>query len=257
MGRTRALIRKYQLGSLLFRLRIGALARPNYAYLLWVAARQAKALKMDSFSVLEYGVAGGNGLVALEELAIEVEKLFDIKIEIYGFDTGEGLPAPLDYRDLPYHWKAGFFKMDVPALQSRLKKAKLVLGNVSDTGAKFFKEWKPAPGGAMIHDFDYYSSTCVALKMLQAERSNFLPRVTIYFDDTNGSDQEMYCEFTGQRLAIAQFNLASERTKLGQPSHLIAKARAAWHHQIWVAHLFDHAQYNTFVSIPNQQLPLN
>ncbi|HEY5681248.1 MAG TPA: hypothetical protein VIS55_14360 [Pseudomonadales bacterium] len=51
-------------------------------------------------------MAGGNGLVEMERIAREVEPLFGVGIEIWGFDSGKGLPAPRDYRDLPYIWQA-------------------------------------------------------------------------------------------------------------------------------------------------------
>ena len=70
--------------------------------------------------MIEFGVATGNGLRFIEFISKKVEKLIGIKIEIYGFDNGEGLPEPIDYKDLPYHWEAGFFKMDIPKLKSLL-----------------------------------------------------------------------------------------------------------------------------------------
>ena len=93
----------------------------------------AKKLGLDRISVLEFGVAGGRGLLNLEYHAREIARELEIEIDIYGFDTGRGLPRPLDYRDLPYHWKEGFFAMNVEELQTRLTKAKLVLGEIEKT----------------------------------------------------------------------------------------------------------------------------
>ena len=56
-------------------------------------------------------MAGGRGILYLEYHAKEIEKIYNIKIDIYGFDTGYGLPEPKGYRDLPYIWKKGFFEM--------------------------------------------------------------------------------------------------------------------------------------------------
>ena len=111
----------------------------------------------------------------LEYHAQQTSKLLDIDIDIYGFDIAEGLPEPLDYRDLPYQWKKGFYKMDVPTLQARLKKAKLVLGDIKDTSKYFFEKYNPAPIGAIAHDLDFYSSTVAALNMLAADERNYLP----------------------------------------------------------------------------------
>ena len=52
----------------------------------------------------------------------EIEKILGVQIDIYGFDTGQGLSKPVDYRDLPYHWKEGFFPMKKNDLLKKLKK---------------------------------------------------------------------------------------------------------------------------------------
>lgn len=256
MGTCRRMIRRLGLGTFGFRLRIGALERPHYAYILLNAARLAKRLNQHRISAIEFGVAGGNGLVILENYAEQIEASEGVRVEIFGFDTGTGLPPPESYRDLPYHWKAGFFAMDQKALLARLKKSKIVFGRVEDTAASFFEKFDPAPVGAVIHDFDYYSSTAAALQMFLGNAEKFLPRTFCYFDDTIGSDIELYSEFTGQRLAINEFNRSNENRKIAQPSHLAISTKAYWHHQIWVFHLFDHANYGTFVSEENQQLKL-
>jgi hypothetical protein len=233
------IIRLARLGSYKFRLKIGAVERPHYGYIVYNAARLAKKLNLTRISVLEFGVAGGRGLLNLEYHAREVEALVSIKIDLYGFDTGEGLPRPLDYRDLPYHWKEGFYKMDVESLRARLTTAQLVLGNVAVTAKSFFSDHEPAPIGAVIHDFDFYSSTALALKMFDADEKYFLPRIYCYFDDT----------------AINEFNQTHEHKKLAVPYHLLArKAVESWHHQIFIYHDFRHSQYNTFISEEDQQL---
>ena len=92
-------IRRLKVGSYPFRYSIGAVVRPNYAFLVYQAAWLATRLGQPKVSILEFGCAGGQGLLALESHAEEVEKLFPIKIEIYGFDTGEGILPADDYRD--------------------------------------------------------------------------------------------------------------------------------------------------------------
>jgi hypothetical protein len=250
-------VRRLGIGSYRFRLAIGGVPRPNYGYLVYQAAQLAHRLGEPRVSVVEFGVAAGAGLLALEWHAEQVEKLFPVKIEVYGFDTGEGLPEPVDYRDLPYHWKQGFFKMDVPLLQSRLKRAKLILGNISETSKSFFATHSPAPIGAVSHDFDFYSSTAVALRLFETEPRFVLPRVFCYFDDTIGDEVELYGDYTGERLAIADFNAAHDSIKLSVPYYLTARAGAPlWHHQIWIAHFLRHPKYNQFVSAENQHLSI-
>ena len=247
---TRKIIRELKLG-------MGAVARPHYGYCVYHAALLAKKLGYDRISVVEFGVASGNGLVNLEYHAQQVSTLLAIEIDIYGFDTGEGLPAPVDYRDLPYHWKKGFYKMDVPKLQARLKKAKLVLGDIKDTAKNFFTEYDPAPIGAIAYDFDLYSSTAVALNMLDADEKYYLPRVFCYFDDIIGTDIELYNEYTGERLAINEFNHTHPDAKFGLPHHLLARnVVESWYHSIRICHFFKHSCYDKFISSDDQHIAL-
>lgn len=251
------LIARLELGSFEFRYRIEALQRMQYAYIMFEAAKLAAKLKQPRISVLEFGVAGGAGLLWMERYAEEIEGVFPVEIEIYGFDTGAGLPPPTDYRDLPYHWKEGFFAMDKATLESRLKRAKLVMGNVADTCKTFFRDYKPAPIGAVAHDLDFYSSTVDGLKLFAAEPRHLMPRMFCYFDDTIGSDIELYSDFTGERLAIEEFNSVNKERKIAVPHYLRAReGLGTWRHQIWICHLFDHADYNRFVGEENQQLSL-
>jgi hypothetical protein len=242
-------IRRTEFGSYQFRYRIGAVERPHYAYLVYQAAQLAARLQQSRVSVIEFGVARGAGLIVLEKHAEQIEKLFPVKIDIYGFDTGAGLPSPEDYRDLPYHWKAGFFRMDLGVLKKQLKRAQLIIGDVRETADRFFREHNPAPVGAISQDLDFYSSTIASLRLFDSPAIRFLPRVFCYFDDTIGGDIALYNDFTGQRLAIHDFNNAHERVKLSSIYYLrAAPITKLWHHKMWSAHLFDHPQYTNFVS---------
>ena len=252
--RLKRLIDKKKIGSFEFRMKINALERMHYAYICHNAAKLAKKLNYDRISIIEYGVASGRGLLILEEYVKEIKKLLNIKIDIYGFDLGSGLPKPRDYRDLPYHWKEGFFSMDEEKIRSQLTEANLIIGNIELTSKDFFTKYNPAPIGAIIYDFDYYSSTKIALSMLKADTKFFLPRIYCYFDDTIGTETELYNDFTGERLAINEFNSENEDIKISTSYHLLAQAYEIWHHQIWTCHFFKHKKYNTFVSETEQRL---
>jgi hypothetical protein len=250
----RAVIRKSGIGNPKFQYEIGAIARPNYAYIVYQATQLAHRLGRQRVGVLEFGVAGGAGLLALERHAEWIEKIFPVEIEIYGFDTGEGLPELDGYRDLQYHFKPGFFRMDTKTLKERLKRSTLILGNVRDTVTKFLSDHSPAPIGAVSFDLDFYSSTMDALKLFDAPITNLLPRVFCYFDDVIGGDIELYNDFTGERAAIHDFNATHADRKLSPAYYLTATAGPVWHHQIWTLHNFNHPQYGYFVSAENQQL---
>lgn len=254
--RVRKFVQKFGIGTYEDRLSMGAVDRPHYGYCVYHAAVLAKKLGYQRTSVLEFGVAGGSGLLNLEYHAQEISKVLAIGIDIYGFDATTGLPEPLDYRDLPYHWKKGFYKMDVPKLKAQLRKAELVLGDIRETSVDFFRKYHPAPIGAIAYDLDLYSSTVAALKMLEAGEQYYLPRVFCYFDDTVGTEVELLNDYTGERLAIHEFNQAHTDVKFGLPYHLLAQeAVDPWCHKIWICHFFRHSRYNTFVSADDQQLP--
>lgn len=142
----------------------------------------ASKLKLPKVSVIESGVAAGEGLIILERYARELGTAARIQVEVYGFDTGEGLPEVSDYRDLGYVWKRGAYKMDAEGLKARLKSAKLILGNVSLTVPEFLRS-QHAPIGFISFDLDYYSSTVAAFGIFQSSDETLLPRVMCYFDD--------------------------------------------------------------------------
>jgi hypothetical protein len=220
-------------------------ARPYYTWGVLQGAHLGKAMGINRISVVEFGVAGGNGLISLERIAEKVEPIFGVNIDVYGFDTGGGLPKPLDYRDCPNLWSAGYFPMDKGKLQRRLRRAQLVLGLIEDTGPKFI-ESKPSPVAFVSFDLDYYSSTMQAFKLLEAEQSLLLPRIYCYFDDIIGFT---YSEYNGERLAISEFNAAHPMRKISPIyglKHFLPKPHADswWAEMFYIAHAFDHELYN-------------
>lgn len=251
-------LRTLGVGGYRFRLAAGALQRQPYAYIMHQGALLASRLGHARISVLEFGVAGGGGLLEMERHATEIERLVPgVTFEIYGFDSGQGLPAPRDYRDLPYHWKPGFFAIDRSKLEVKLVRAKLVFGDVRDTTRTFFADHRPAPIAAVVHDLDFYSSTADALGLFADDPHFLLPRVYCYFDDTLGGETELYNDWTGELLAINEFNAAQPNVKIAPPPHLrVRDGGQAWRHQIWVSHRFDHPEYGRFVSDDDQQRPI-
>ena len=225
--------------------------RPHYAYCMLNAAIMAIRLGHKKLSVIEFGVAGGNGLLAAEYLASKIEQHLDgaIEFEIYGFDTGEGLPDTEGVEDLPYWFEAKQYKMDVELLKSKLTRARLILGNVKDTTDDFIKNNNPAPIGALFYDMDYHSSTRDCFKLFDETDIDrfFLPRLYLYMDDVIGQEIEMYGEFNGQLLAIKEFNQRSERIKIHLNQNLLVRANIDFKHKIYYTHLFNHEQYSTFI----------
>jgi hypothetical protein len=236
------------------RLSICAVHRPNYGHCLFEAARLAARLKYPRISAIEFGCGGGNGLLTAEMHISEIEKLFPVRFELYGFDTGKGLPNPKDYRDFPYYFNQGQFKMEIDRLNPKLKRAKIVVGNVRDTSLNFFEKYIPAPIGCIFHDLDYYSSTIDSFSIFNCDNSHLLPRIFMYFDDTIGDNTWLPSEFTGELLAIKEFNLANSTKKIAINRAMQARYRDQWwKNQIYIYHDFEHPKYNDFVADEEQR----
>ena len=221
--------------------------RPKYAWGVIQAANLAHALDVKRISVAEFGVAGGNGLLSLEAIAKQVAVTYGLSIDVYGFDTGRGLPRPEDYRDLPNIFSPGTLAMDVDKLRQRLESATLVLGLVEET-IKEFVQSDAAPLAFMAIDLDYYSSTTHALEVLNANEDILLPRIHCYFDDILG----ITCgDHNGERLAISEFNSAHADRKISPIYGLrfyLPKPYAdqMWSEKYFMAHIFDHKRYGDF-----------
>lgn len=188
--------------------------RPAYLVGVHHAARRAVREGVGAISVIEFGVAGGDGLLALEREAAAVEKELGIAIRVFGFDNGPaGLPEFIgDHRDHPDKWKPGDFPMDVDRLRSRLgPRTSLVLGNVAETVPRFFDDPSVPPVGFIAFDLDLYSSTAQALRILELPNRRTLDHVPLYFDDTEHSISH---RFAGELLAIDEFNQSSEHVKV-------------------------------------------
>lgn len=221
------------------------LPRMYYAACIYSAAAEAKALGYSSFSVIEFGVAGGNGLAKCEFHAKEISRLLGLKIEVYGFDSSQGLPqANMGYKDLLHLFPSGSFPMNRDALQKRLQFAKLVIGDIKDTLDSFIEKYSPAPIGCMLVDVDYYSSTLPILNLLEQPDNCFLPRIHMYFDDVHPE-----YEFQGEALAIKEFNEGHTQIKISPenmyPDYTYLNCKAiGYSARIKICHRFAHEKYN-------------
>lgn len=228
----------------------GLPVRPNYTWCVLHAASVASRTGVPEISVLEFGVAGGNGLVALEAAAAEAERALGVAIKVHGFDTGEGMPPATDPRDAAFLMERGDFPMDQGALRGRLERAELVLGDVASTVPTFL-ESGPAPVGFVAFDLDYYSSSRDALRLFDGDSAALLPRVLCYFDDIHGYP---WGDSIGVRAAIREFNDGHRDRKIDaiEGMRYLIDATVAgqggerWVEALYLAHLFDHPRYGEF-----------
>lgn len=216
--------------------------RPQYAYGILEAAISAKKLGFTTISVIEFGVANGGGLMNMIEIAKKVTKSTGINVDIYGFDTGTGMPDPIDFRDHPEYYNTGDFPMNKAALEEKITgKAKLIYGPIKDTLETFKKSLsEDCPIGFISVDVDYYSSTKEVLELFTAEAHSFLPLTHVYFDDIFMPHHNDKC---GELLAIKEFNDINPYRNISYhrffENQRIFK-NANWVKQMYYFHVLDH-----------------
>jgi hypothetical protein len=232
--------------------------RPSYTWGALHGVYLARTIGIDRVSLIEFGLAGGNGLIALEKAAEMLEREFGVCVDVYGFDSGQGLPQPIDYRDLPNLFAEGSFPMNEKELRSRLKKANLILGLVKETIPGFIAS-KPAPVAFISFDMDLYSSTMQAFQLLEADTSLLMPRIHCHFDDTLGFT---HAEHNGERLAIAEFNASNSNRKISSIyglRHYLPRSHFndIWVDQAYMVHILDHPLYNKHDYLVQNRLDLS
>lgn len=228
------------LGSYRMKVCFDLVVRRYYAYPILHAAEWWVARGFPRMTVIEFGVASGAGLINMSNLAQKTEKVTGMKIDVIGFDSGTGMPAPVDYRDHPDLYVRGDFPMDVASLRRLLPaRSKLILGEVADTVPTALKGLD-SPIGFVAFDLDYYTSTKAALRIFDGPPDCYLPLVQCYFDDIYDETHNSWC---GELLAISEFNCDHSSRKLERFA-LLENRRlfraAAWLKHIFNLHVLDH-----------------
>jgi hypothetical protein len=229
--------------------------RPHYENILLESVLEAKKIGYQKVSILELGVAGGNGIIALEKYKKKIEKITNIEIDIYGFDYGEGLPSTNNKFDLPFLWSNGDYKIDKEKLDRKIN-SKIFLGDIKNTFKEFLKD-NPAPISAIFIDLDYYTSTKSFLNQLPEALEFLLPRVHCYFDDI--VDVNNYInEHNGERLAIREFNDENQNIKIGKSlSNLSDFKFSIGNEKLFMLHNFTHKDYSKNINYQKSSLSLN
>lgn len=228
-------------GSFRAKVAFDLVERRRYAFALLKAADYAKAQGHKKIYALEFGIAAGAGLVNLAWLARHITKDTGVEIGIVGFDTGTGMPRPLDYRDYPEEFIEGDFPLPDPeALRRKLPpEVRVIYGPAGET-ARGFVETLDAPVGFVSLDLAYYSSTVDAMQALLAPAEKYLPMTLIYLgavliDNANPA--------VGELLAVREFNELHRYRQVHPFTHLRDKRifkNGLWHHQIHTLHVLDH-----------------
>lgn len=225
--------------------------RPHYESLILETAKNAKKLGYDEFSIFELGVAGGDGINSIIKYKKKIEQIYKIKIYVYGFDSGEGLPKVSIKEDLPFFWKEGdYSNKNILELEKKDKNVKIYKGDISDTLKNYISNSK-IKVGLIFFDLDLYSSTKSFLEQLSLfSKANLLmPRSFCYFDDLFVAD---YCidETNGEPLAIKEFNEKNSNLKLGKTlDHINDFKFPLAKGQIYTLHDYNNKDYYKYIGI--------
>jgi len=215
----------------------------SYYYGIKIAVANAKELGEDKIMVIEFGVAGGNGLVAMQNYAEIFESKHNIEIIVVGVDTGKGLPRSSDVRDLPYLWQEGDYPMNELKLRAKLKpNTHLLIGNVKDKIHEIsnISQKMNAKVAFISFDLDLFTSTKSALDILKRAHKTLLPRIPLYFDDVIGTIPQI-----GQLAAIGYFNSRPNLRAIGPLFNIQSTVpfRPLWASKFFELHLFTHVDY--------------
>lgn len=204
----------------------GQQSHPKYGLHLVYACWQARLCGYQKIMAIEMGVAGGGGIAALDHYASLCYQHLEVRVDIVGFDTGSGLPDPLDFRDHPEIWRAGDYR-------ARLADTRIIYGDVSQTLGPWLASLQDQDRiGFVSLDLDLYSSTKAALAVFEQEASSYLPAVLVHVDDANTHlTLNPWC---GAELAINEFNAQHDHRKFEQ------KHRCWNQDNMYVLHVLDH-----------------
>ena len=84
---------------------------------------------------------------------------------------------------------------------------------MKNTTKEFFTKMNPAPIAFIANDLDLYSSTINSFNIFNADDKFYLPRIFCYFDDILGDEISMYNDYSGELLAIKEFNDSNKNKK--------------------------------------------
>lgn len=229
-------------GSFRSKVAFDLIQRRPHAFGLLRAADYAGERGLDGLTVIEFGVANGEGLLNMCELGKRITDITGVNFDIVGFDTGQGLPSPKDFRDHPEYYSQGDFPLqDKEVLLRKLpNNARVVYGNIRDTVSGFLTEVR-RPIGFISVDVNYYSSAMDALTIFDGPADLYLPMVIVNFDDIRREGHNRYC---GEYLAIEEFNAGHDFRKITKFNFLKQRRifrNADWIEQMYHCQIFDHA----------------
>lgn len=200
------------------------------------AAAEGGRLGVTRLVLIEFGVASGSGLLNICKIGAKLSAHYGIPFSVIGFDTGEGMPVPVDYRDHPEKYLDGdYVPHDAKALERALPdNARILYGPIAETVGRLGGELLEGDViGFLSIDVDYWSSTRDCLTLADDPALRFLPRMPVYLDDVNEVDHHPYA---GELLAVAEFNRDHDRVKLTRMNQL--RNRRLFKNALWLDQMY-------------------
>jgi hypothetical protein len=209
------------------------LGRWQYAIGVAHGVRTAIHCGVSRFSIVEFGVWNGVGLLELCEIAEYWMRRTGVEITVYGVDSAAGLPQLTGYMDHPELWHTGAFKIPDPSvLRAKLPSfASLLIGDVADVMPELESKFSTIPLAFASFDVDLYSSTKRALRVLNMPAICYLPVVPATFDDSDSClSHSAWC---GEAAAVREFNEVNTLRKIdAKPTFDLRK--------FYACQIFDH-----------------
>ena len=218
------------------------ITRPEYGFGIKHAFEIAAEEGVKKILFIEFGCAAGQGLYTMLEIANNLKKNYGIEFEIIGFDTGQGMPTPKDFRDHPEMYRKGDFPKENLNYNRLPRKINIYEGSIKDTlrefiNSKLLEDFKIS---FVAIDVDYYSSTIDCLDVFLLDKEKYISKVVVHFDDIKDLDHNEYC---GEKLAIKEFNLRDDFRKLCKMNLLKTQRyfkNAPYLDLMYYCHIFDH-----------------
>ena len=161
------------------------MVRQQYAFPILYAADAAKQCGYKAVTIIEFGVAGGAGLLNMCRIA-DARAQPQASSLVFSVSIPEkACRRPSTIAIFQKSFQAGDFPMDVERLKRALPDfAELVIGDIVDTVPEFLDSLSgETPIAFVAVDVDYYSSAKKALRVLTGRPESYLPIVPVYLDD--------------------------------------------------------------------------
>ena len=210
--------------------------RPDICTSICLATAESICWGKTGVTLIEFGVNNGGGLSFIVKVCDYLKEKIDIKYNIYGFDTFEGLPKLEGFEDHNEIWSEGQYKCN-SSYKDMVKhfkgKSILIKGDVKDTISEVLNKLDMEyPIGFISLDLDLYSSSKSALKILNDPNSNkYYPTVLMVVDDQDFL--LTYNDWCGEGLAIKEFNDLNKLRKI--------QNRKEFYQRLRFIHILDHS----------------